>query len=151
MPLRFSYRSFRTRQPVVPLGGQLFRLRPVVDISVMGPVGTRPIRALLDTGSDDTIFPEDLAAAIGLDLSHAPTRFLTGIGPTGYRVRYADVRLRLTDGIEFRDWPASVAFTDAPMPLPTLGHTGCLQFFSAMFHGDRAEVELTTNPSYPGT
>jgi hypothetical protein len=34
---------------------------------------------------------------------------------------------------------------------PLFGLTGGLQFFTATFYGDRAEVELSVNPSYPGT
>ena len=31
-----------------------------------------------------------------------------------------------------------------------LGFAGCLQFFDALFHGEREEVELTVNGLYPG-
>jgi len=151
MALRFNYRHYQTPHPVVALGGQTFRPRPVVTIAVLGPTGSVPKDALLDTGSDDTTFLENVAISIGLDLTHAPVRYLTGIGPAGYRIRYAQVRLRLTDGVEYRDWPAWVGFTDAPLPFPTLGFAGCLQFFSEGFHGDRQEVELAVNSLYPGT
>ena len=86
---------------------------------------------------------------LGLDLTNAPVRYLTGIGPAGYRVRYATVRLRLTDGVDFRDWPATVGFTDAPLPLDTLGHAGCLQFFTAIFRGDTGEVRTRGQPVVP--
>ena len=150
MALCFPYGRFRTPLPVVPLGGQSVRPRPVVMVTVVGPIGAVAIDALLDTGSDDTAFPEKVASDVGLDLTNAPVRYLTGIGPAGYRVRYADVRLRLTDGIEYREWPALVVFTDAPLPFATLGFAGGLQFFTATFHGDREEVELTVNGLYPG-
>jgi hypothetical protein len=151
MALRFPFRRFRPPLPVVPLGGQLVRPRPVVTVSVIGPGGSEPVDVLVDTGADDTTFSEDLATRLGIDLTHAPTRYLTGIGPSGYRVRYFAVHLRLTDGVEFREWPAMVAFTDAPLPFATLGFAGCLQFFTATFSGDRMEVELEVNPHYPGS
>ena len=66
-------------------------------------------------------------------------------------LRYAEVRLRMTDGKEFREWPAWVGFTSAPLRHPLLGFAGCLQFFGANFLGDREEVELTVNSLYPGT
>ena len=59
--------------------------------------------------------------------------------------------LRLTDGREFRKWPAAVGFTPARLAYPMLAFAGCLQYFSATFHGDREEVELTVNSLYPGT
>ena len=55
------------------------------------------------------------------------------------------------DGIEFREWPAWVGFTNAPLPHATLGFAGCMQFFTTTFHGDREEVELAVNGLYPGT
>jgi hypothetical protein len=66
-------------------------------------------------------------------------------------VRYATVTLRLTDGIERREWTAWVGFTRAPLRRPLLGFAGFLQFFTATFHGDREEVELAVNSLYRGT
>jgi hypothetical protein len=34
---------------------------------------------------------------------------------------------------------------------PLLGFAGCLQFFDALFHGAREDVELSVNSLYPGT
>lgn len=66
-------------------------------------------------------------------------------------LRYAQVRLRVAQGGEFREWPAWVGFTSHPARYPMLGFGGFLQFFSAHFHGDREEVELAVNRLYPGT
>ena len=66
-------------------------------------------------------------------------------------LRYAEVRLRISDGQEFREWPARVAFTTEPLKRVLLGFAGFLQFFTATFDGDREEVELTINAKYPGT
>ena len=135
MALRFSYKTGRSPYPVPSLAGRLHRPRPWVTVTLLGPSNSKAIRALLDTGADDTVFPEDAADILGIDLTNTPSRNLTGIGPAGYRVRYAEIRLRLTDGKEFREWPAWVGFTDAPLPIATLGFAGCLQFFTATFHG----------------
>ena len=59
--------------------------------------------------------------------------------------------LRLTDGREFREWPARVGFAPVPMTFALLGFAGFLQFFGANFLGDGEEVELTVNSLYPGT
>jgi hypothetical protein len=95
-------------------------------------------------------FPDTLAARIGVDLTNAPIGTGTGAGMAGIALRYAEIRLRLTDGRELREWPAWVAFTSVPLPYPVLGFAGCLQFFTATFHGDREEVRLTVNKLYPG-
>jgi hypothetical protein len=151
MALRFPFRRVRVPHTVPSLGGKFIRPRPLVTVTVLGPGGGWPIETLLDTGADDSAFPSALAGLIGLDLTNAPTRALTGIGPTGYHVQYAQVTLRLTDGAEYREWPAWVGFTNAPLPTPVLGFAGCLQFFTTTFHGDFEEVTLAVNPLYPGT
>lgn len=150
MTLRFPYWQGHSPHPIPSLGNQLIRPRPVVTVTLVGPTTSRPADALLDTGADDTVFRDRLATAIGLDLSNAPTRTLTGIGSAGQVVRYAQVHLRLTDGQEFREWPAWVGFTNTHLPFAVLGFAG-LQFFTTCFHGDVEEVELTVNALYPGT
>jgi hypothetical protein len=151
MSLRFAYHLIRVRHPVVALGGRWVRPRPLVPVAVVGPSDSRLVLATLDTSADDTLFGDNLAALIGIDLTQAPLGTGSGVGSTGVPMRYAQVRLRLSDGREFRDWPAWVGFTPAQLTYPILGFAGCLQYFDATFHGDREEVELTVNSLYRGT
>ena len=118
---------------------------------MIGPRGTWIDQALLDTGADDTVFHERTAHKIGLDLSNARQGLSTGIAGRIAPVRYAEVTLRLTDGIEFREWPARVGFTQIPLRRALLGFAGVLQFFYALFDGEMEQVELTINANYPGT
>lgn len=150
MSLLFPYRLVPIPQPAVALGGRPVRPRPLVRVTLSGPSGAVIRLAALDTAADDTIFEEQEAVRLGLDLSAAPTNLMAGVGLIPYTVRYAQVTLRLTDGVEQREWPAWVGFTSARRNQPLLGFAGCLQFFSANFHGDREVVELTTNTLYPG-
>jgi predicted aspartyl protease len=117
---------------------------------MIGPGGTIIRDALVDTGADDTVLEEVEAARLGIDLSAAAIYSAGGIGDSAYAVRYAQVTVRLTDGVEYREWPACVGFTPARLKRPLLGFAGFLQFFTATFHGDREQVELTVNPLYPG-
>ena len=151
MSLRFAYKALKTGSPVFPLGGRMGRPKPLVLATVIGPAAARPFTGLLDTGADDTVLPEQIAALIGLDLTNAPVGQGAGVGGTPLLLRYAQVKLRLTDGREFREWPAWVGFTASPLSRSLLGFAGCLQFFDANFLGAREEVELTVNSLYPGT
>jgi hypothetical protein len=55
----------------------------------------------------------------------------------------------LTDGIEFREWPAWVGF--APnLRRRVLGFAGAMQFFTTIFYGDDEIVELNVNRLFPG-
>jgi hypothetical protein len=107
--------------------------------------------ALVDTGADDTVFHQDVAVAIGIDLSRAPIGEGGGVGMAKFPVRYAEVTLRLTNGSERREWRTWVAFTSAPLRNALLGFAGCLQYFTATFYGDREEIDLAINAQYPGT
>jgi predicted aspartyl protease len=151
MSMVFPYRRFRVKHPLPTLGGRTERPRPVIGVSIIGPSDSRLLVALLDTGADDTVFPEALAAKIGIDLTQAPTVEAAGVGLTPVKVRLAEVTLRIAGNSERRQWRAMVAFSPAAMRQPLLGYAGFLQYFTATFHGDREEVELVVNPSYPGT
>jgi hypothetical protein len=106
---------------------------------------------LLDSGADDTLFPEAVAGQLGIDLTNAPTGTGAGVGVQHLTVRYAQVTLRIADLQGRREWTAWVGFTAGRLRQPLLGYAGFLQFFTATFYGDREEVELTINSTYPGT
>lgn len=126
------------------------RPRPIIDVALVGPITTVSQQSLLDTGADDTVFPLQTASRAGIDLAGAPTHTSAGVGGPPYTVSYAQVTLRITDGKEFREWPAWVGFTSAVMKRPLMGYAGFLQFFTATFHGDGKQVELAVNGDYPG-
>ncbi len=150
MSLFFRYKLVPIPYAVLSLGGRWSRPRPMILVSVMGPTLTHPIEGRLDTGADDTIFPDHFAARIGVNLPRRAAGQATTADMTISSVRYAPVTLRLTDGVERREWPAWVGFSPT-IRRPLFGFAGFLQFFTATFHGDREQVELTINSLYPGT
>jgi hypothetical protein len=101
--MHFAYRQERMTNPVLSLGGRFTRPRPTVLLSVIGPAATYPTDALLDSGADETIFPDWIAPLIGIDLTTAPIGETMGFTPGAVPVRLAQVTLRLTDGTEFRE------------------------------------------------
>jgi hypothetical protein len=151
MSLRYPYTLIAVNHAVIPLGGRWVRPRPLISVGLLGPTGAKAETAHLDTGADDTVFMEDTAQAIGLDLTNAPAGFASGVGVPRVPLRYAEVTLRIAGLNELREWNAWVGFTPARLNRPLLGFAGFLQFFSAHFHGDREEVELTVSRLYRGT
>jgi hypothetical protein len=149
--MRFHYTPFRTTAPVVSLGGRQERPRPIVTVTLVGPGASSALPGRLDTLADDTVFPDQEATRVGIDLTNAPQGASSGVGQVPVPVKYAQVTLRLTDGREFREWTGWVGFTPVLSNYALLGFAGCLQFFTATFHGDREEVELTVNSLYRGT
>jgi hypothetical protein len=150
MTMRFDYGQFAPRTLVPSLRGRLSRPRPILSVTLIGPTGTSPQDSLLDTGADDTVFPDWVAAQIGVDLTRAPAGVGAGIGQGAFGLRFAEVKLRIADNHERREWRAWVGFSAAAIRYPMLGYTGFLEYFTATFHGDRQEVELTVNGTYPG-
>jgi hypothetical protein len=149
--MRFPYKHVSIRSPALALGGRWVRPRPIISVTLIGPSDSRLREGLLDSGADDTIFPQSLAALLGLDLSNAPVGWASTATLMNVPLRYARLSLRITDGKEQREWPAWVGFTSAKLHQPLLGFAGFLQFFTATFHGDHEQIELTVNSLYPGT
>jgi hypothetical protein len=148
--MSFPYQRLLFGQPQFSLDGLLYRPKPVIPITLIGPSGTSCLDAVIDTGADDTLFPVDEALKVGLDLRRFRRGTTTGIGATVINVRYCQVTLRLAAGHEQWEWCAWVGFTTAPLRRPLLGYAGFLRFFTANFHGETEEVELTVNGLYAG-
>ena len=151
MAMRFPYQLISVGYSVLTLGGRWVRPRPIIGVTLVGPADSRLKEAAVDPAADETIFPERHAAQIGIDLTNAPQGIGRGVGLAAIPLRYAEVTLRITDGHESREWKGWVGFTPARLYRPLLGFAGCLQFFSADFHGDREFLDLTVNSLYPGT
>ena len=151
MSLRFHYSRRWRQSPIISLGGRFDRPWPAVPVTSLGPGGSWLVDGLLDSGSEDTVFPEWMANRLGIDLTTAPTGTAAGVGGGGGLLRYAEVTLRVADNQERREWQAWVGFTSTKLRHPLLGFAGFLQYFTATLYGDREEVELTVNSLYAGT
>jgi len=151
MTIRIRYPRYVASQPLHGSVTRVVRPRPVIAITVVGPTGAHLINGLVDTGADDSVFPVEVGEKIGLDLSLAEVGTAHGVGGPDVEVRYVDVRLRIADNQEHREWIARVGFAPLGSTYALLGFAGFLQYFTACFHGDLEFVELTTNALYPGT
>src|SRR5262245_14470333 len=108
--------------PLPSLGGGQQRYRPLLVVQLTGPGNSILRDGLLDTGSDDTVFPEDAAAKIGIDLSNAPRITVHLAGRGALPCRFAKARLRITDYIETYEWDAVVGFAPVSFRNPLLGY-----------------------------
>jgi hypothetical protein len=155
--LRFPFQPVPFPGPAPPTlpPGTSIRWRPLIPVTIRAPETGRDHEyglALLDTGSQDTIFPIDIALSLGVRLLP-----LSAVGHqvrwrgTAYPLRFGAVQLELSDGTEKWTWPTMLAFTRATMPYPMLGQAGFLEFMNATFHGEDHFVTLDPTPSFPGT
>jgi hypothetical protein len=149
--VKFPYMAIPTKQPVPSLGGKQVRYRPVLAVLLSGTTTPQLRDGLLDTGADDTVFSDAVATALGVDLSQAEQCSISLAGrPQPILCQYVVVQLKISDGIETFEWPATVGFVAARLHYALLGQAGFLQFFSADFDGEAHIVTLTPKPSFPG-
>jgi hypothetical protein len=108
--------------------------------------------SVLDTAADDTVLPDWIAAALGLDLTGAEEQPIGMMGRIALRCRYAPAEVQISDGArETYRWSAVVGFVPASaLQRPILGQAGFLQHFDAEFRGADFEVILIPNRSFPG-
>jgi hypothetical protein len=137
--------------PLPSLGGGRVRHRPIIRVRMTAPSGSALTDCVLDTGSDDTVFPAHFATMIGIDLGQAQQQTITLAGRGLMQCRFISLKLTITDGMsETYEWTSIVGFGPISFRYALLGHAGFLQYFNAEFRGYDREVILTTNPSFPG-
>jgi hypothetical protein len=150
--LIFSFRTYQSPTPVVSLGGSRTRVRPVISITAIGPTGqdSRPI--LVDSGADDIVFPIDMAARLGVDLTAAAQRQAGGIGThTQVGLLYAPVILEVTDKVETCRWRTIVGFAQTKMRIPLFGIAGGLEHFLTTLNVQGNQLILIPQPTLPTT
>ena len=132
--------------------GATARYKPMLHIRVEHDGEAWPVQGLLDTGSDDTVFPRSLAERLRISLDGLPVTSATSAGGRPIQYAVASVTLAIHDGTQSCRWNALVGFRlDSVKSLPLFGQLVFLQFFTAEFLGDSHEVILTPNGSFPGT
>ena len=150
--MRVPYLAGVARRPQPALGGSLLRHRPLMPVQFSQPGSPVTRTSILDSGADDTVLPDWIASALGLDLTGFEERPIGMIGRAPLSCRYAPVEIQISDGVrETYRWTAVVGFVSATaLVRPLLGQAGFLQYFDAEFRGADLEVFLNPNRSFPG-
>ena len=89
--MRFSYTGLISLAPDTGEPTAIFR--PEIPITLYGPLGSRGILALVDTGADNTIFPEAAARALGIPFAEARAPAARGLGGQAISLSYAEVEI----------------------------------------------------------
>lgn len=147
--MKFSYRRFEVDEtPTVPKG---VVYRPMVSIRIIGPLDHVNVRALVDTGADETIFPVSIAEAIGAEMDEAESVSLEGIGGHMVQAVLGTVEIEIGVGKSLTRWQQRARFVPSSLDdeVPILGHVGFLQYFATLFDGKRHQMTLTPNGTFP--
>jgi hypothetical protein len=129
------------RFPTMPIDGIR---RPIIALHVESPGGKRIlIDALVDTGSDLTLLPDDVARVLDIDLSHVPTcEIFSALGTRGLYKPF-DLILELRRIPEVSRWNASVGFLARPMAYAILGTKGFFEHFSVSYNSRLGMIDIT--------
>jgi hypothetical protein len=135
-------------------GEPLMLFRPEIVVMVHRPAGVRTVRALVDTGSDYTIFPLEVATRMGIPTLPAEGPPIKAFGGQAIGVRYADVPVQIDSTEETLLWTARVFFTDdsddsSSDRTAVVGHMGFLEFLTATFRGDTNTLDIDANEDLP--
>lgn len=136
------------------LGGRLSRLKPLIPLTVTGPSRQDALSVLVDSGSDDVVFPWDVAVKIGVNLSTAATGHALGVGAAAaLPLAFAPVILELRDPIlrQVCRWRAVVGFSRSVTRFALFGIAGGLEHFRTTLDVAAREIHLDTHPSLPAT
>lgn len=148
--MRFPYRRLNTNRPVLSLGGVSWRDYPLCFTGVLSGGSSTSVVTLIDSGSDDVVFPIDVARKLGVDLSQAPPTDARAVGGQQVAYHYVRLTLRLSDGIEHCQWDAIVGVSPLPMRWGLLGRAGFFPYFDVSFLDTTHETVVVPNASFPG-
>jgi hypothetical protein len=121
--------------------------RPMIHVRVIGPKGNVRLFGRIDTGADDSLFPEAIADELGVEFrrgQYEPLR-LPGGGVAAARYSEVDLEIRSPEG-PYR-WAALVGFHQGNSTL--LGLAGFLEWFTAIFDGRNRELTLRYTGNAP--
>ena len=146
----FPYSSIISVEPLT--GDFLLLRRPEIPVKIRGPKGSATYVGLVDTGSDNTIFPRAVADFLGISLEATSGPQASVFGGQRIRLRTGGAVLSLESGDESMGWNTPVCFFEFPTAneeTVILGHAGFLDYFTATFDGKLGIVTLIPNDDFP--
>ncbi len=120
--------------------------RPIIAVTIHGPHGlSLQTDALVDTGSDVTLFSIDVANRLKIDLTGLPSApVMTAVGPIAtYQPYHLELEIRRPPDVI--RWIANAGFLPRPMSLSILGTKGFFEFFDLNYSSRRHTVEIAAD------
>ena len=120
--------------------------RPIVPVRLLGPNRHwSTIDALIDTGSDITLFPERLAERLGVDLTDIAEVPLTSALGTIATYRAVELTLELRRFPDTMRWQGVVGFLPRHMTYGLLGTRGFFEFFDVQYSARQRFTEIQSS------
>jgi hypothetical protein len=145
-------RPYTPQSSAPPVSGRPVVYRPVVQITIVGPSAQQDRLILLDSGSDDVVFPLGLAVALGVNLNPTVHHQARGVGAVQPVPLFpGPVILEFNDGTSSARWRTDVTFTSGAPRIPIFGSVGGLEYFRTTLDYVRQEITLEPQPTLPST
>ena len=124
--------------------------RPIIAVTIHGPHGlSLQIDALIDTGSDVTLFSSDVAQRLKIDLTGIPSLpVMTAVGPIATYQPF-ELTLEIRRPPDVVRWTGRAGFLPRPMSLGILGTKGFFEFFDLDYSARRHCVEIAAGDLIP--
>lgn len=137
MVLSFKYKAIK-RDNIV-------RMSPTIPVTLCGPAATKvDVAALIDSGADLSVIPQDIAELLNLDLS-GETLVSKGIGGA-VDVKMTTMKVQVNNGIRtvpFFEVPVQVILGDKGKNIPPImGREGFFNKFKITFDQSLQRVYL---------
>lgn len=113
-------------------------LRPIIPITICHLDRHVRAMALIDSGSDDCLFPIDIGKSLGLVVENGKPSAYRGCGGGTFTAYFHQIT------IEIAGWkyPCYVGFTQGKLPAPILGQYGFFNLFKIIFDKEKEIIEL---------
>jgi hypothetical protein len=145
--IRFPYEAVLARG--TRAGSYETTYRPMIPLRLFGPIGEYELGGLVDTGSDDTLFPDHFIRTLGVVIPPSDYAAIAGIDGSMPLAPYGKVDLAIPGAGGGHRWSARVDFH--PGHRVALGYSGFLEYFTASFNGRGRHLTLTLNGKAPPT
>lgn len=148
--MNFPYSSIISLDP--GSGEYLLIRRPEIPVAIVGPSGAATFVGLVDTGSDNTIFPKSVADYLGISTGPSSGPAALVFGGQHVQLLTGEAILKLeADGLAI-SWKSLICFFESPSSEEEtiiLGHAGFLDYFTAVFDGLAGKLTLIPNGDMP--
>lgn len=117
---------------------------PIVNVTLRNGRNQINIDCLIDSGASESLFNEDIAELLGIDLTKATPEKYVGIGDINIDGYKSSVMLKLSG---FEKWIKFEAGFVSQNEMPLLGHSGFFENYEITFRAYQSRFEIKNKDS----
>lgn len=115
---------------------------PMLNVILKNGSDIYPLSGLVDSGAGESIFSEDIAKALGIDLKNCPEREYDGIGGATFKGHTCAIELKIP---KFDKW-ITIDAGFLPNQFPVIGHSGFFDNYEVIFRSYQDTFEVKSKP-----